>query len=130
MSAIKQYANNVFTNDGQTDVPGILPKLVAAKTALNAVAGLKVYVGYHGNEIGRFFQLFDDAEMDQVREMQALMFPHSILMPLSQEISADAIRVAVDEGNVFFTWCDSNTYVTSLMGESMPASVASYAPQS
>lgn len=128
MAAIKQYANNVFTNDGQTNVLGILPKLVAAKTALNAVAGLKVYVGYHGNENGRFSHPFNDAEMAQVEKMQELMFPLSKLMPLSQEMSADAIRAAVTEGNVFFTWCDSNTYVTSLMGTTMPPLVASYAP--
>ena len=132
--AIKRYKGNVFTNDGQSDVPGFAAKLAAPgvakalKEVLPKDKHLQVYVGYHGaagdttHAQGAFLKKFTDDEMKQVRAM-ATGFPDALLVECGVEVSDQEIKDAVARGNVFFTWCDSDARVKRVMAGSMPAAV-------
>ena len=131
--AIKRYANNVFTNDGQSDVSGFAAKLTQdVRAALNSAGSLEqplqVYAGYHGTAAdamqpaGNFLKAFDQQEMEQVAQM-ATQFINIQLCEIQENMSDQAIQDAVARGNVFFTWCDSNARVKRLMGVNMPAEV-------
>jgi hypothetical protein len=122
---IIQYANRVFTNDGQSTVAGFAAKLAAAAVAITAAGAIRVYVGYHGDLSGGFFQRFNAGEMAAVHGMAGL-FPMATLYELAVEMTDLEIREAVNGGDVFFTWCDSDTRVRRVMGCAMPAEVARY----
>lgn len=116
---VKQYQNNVFTNQGQSDVKGFADKLAKAADALKSVTGLDVYVGYHADIDGQWCINFDSAEKGDVVNM-AQSFPNANLIWLNAALPDSDIKKAVAKGNVLFTWCDSDTKVKSLMGKSMP----------
>jgi hypothetical protein len=122
---IIQYANYVFTNDGQSDVPGFEAKLIPAAGAIRAAGILDVYVGYHGDGTGRFDRRFAGWEMTAVRFMR-LSFSDARLIRLDAEMSSFDIHNAVNAGRVFFTWCDSDTRVRAVMGGGMPGHVMTF----
>jgi hypothetical protein len=120
---IIEYANRVFTNEGQGTVQEFGTKLALAEVAVQKAGNITVYVGYHADTDGRFVEEHDGDEAEAVQGMSA-RFPLATLHRLDVEMPDEDIRQAVDAGGVFFTWCDSDTRVKTIMGTTMPAEVA------
>lgn len=117
MGAIMQYDTNVFTNVGQSTVEEFAAKLNAkAKEALSSVPGLIVYAGYHGTTEGDFDRSFTPEEWQLVEKM-ASGFNNVTLMKVLNGMTDDQIYAAASKGDVFFTWCDSDTKVNQVMAD-------------
>lgn len=108
---IIQYPKNVFTNDGQSDVKGFAPKLVAMTKQIKAAGKITVYYGFHGTEEGEFSHLFDTDEL-QESLMIAKEFPDAIMVQINSPTDSKIDYKAHNEnGQVLFTWCDSDRYI-------------------
>jgi hypothetical protein len=108
---IVRYAKNVFTNDGQTDVDGFTPKLKKVKEYIKEAGPITVYYGFHGNAEGEFDRKFDADELQKSLGI-AQSFPDATMVEV---IGPDDPKIDYDkhnkEGQVLFTWCDSDTYI-------------------
>ncbi|MFM2480124.1 hypothetical protein [Celerinatantimonas sp. YJH-8] len=134
---IKCYENNVFTHDGQSDVANFITEIEQygeLKTALEATENFTVYSGFHGygyNDTmgpqGSFKEAFSEAENTQVSNAAKAMeekYPVKIeveIISSKDELKNLNISELISNGNVFFTWCDSDAYIKGLMGKDMPA---------
>jgi len=122
---IKQYVGNIFTHDGQSTVKGFAKELPPVKSALLSVSPtLTVIYGYHGDDpTGNWIRNFDDAEKKEAAKIAALFKNASLVLRVQPGMNNSEIQNAVAKGNVFFTWCDSDTRVKTAMGGKMPKSV-------
>ena len=117
---IYRYQGDVFTHVGQTTVVGFGAEIMGAQTALKKPISLAVYVGYHGDAHGTWDHDFD-AQEDADTKNIGLLFPNANLIWVRKPgMTDDAIRNAVKAGNVFFTWCDADAKVTTVLGANMP----------
>lgn len=108
---IVQYAKNVFTNDGQTDVDGFMPKLEKIKEQIKKAGAITVYYGFHGNTDGEFDRKFDKDELRKSLEV-AHFFPGATMVEVDgPDDSKINYKKHNEEGQVLFTWCDSDTYI-------------------
>ncbi|MGL1957295.1 MAG: hypothetical protein OCD00_08265 [Colwellia sp.] len=113
---IHKYENNVFTHGGQTSVAGFGEEIMAMQADIAAVEGLVVYAGYHGDLVGDWDHDFTSAELVTTDGI-ATAFPNiQLVLVQNPGLSDDEIRVAVEKGNVFFTWCDSDAKIKAVMG--------------
>jgi hypothetical protein len=108
--------NNVITHEGQSTVKEFGEEIIAKKQAIAKIPNLKVYTGYHGDDQGDWSRDFDQVEKGVVESIKEKHFPNATLVWCKEEkgFSDEQIRVALAEGSVFFTWCDSHAKVTSL----------------
>ncbi|WCM54090.1 hypothetical protein OH720_14135 [Pseudomonas sp. WJP1] len=108
---IVRYEKNVFTNDGQTDVDGFTPKLEKVKELIKNAGAITVYYGFHGNTDGEFDRKFDAEELQKSLGI-ARAFPGATMVQVD---GPDDSKIAYDKhnenGQVLFTWCDSDTYI-------------------
>lgn len=114
---IIQYEGNVFTHGGQTTVKDFGDEVKAASEDLKKVPKpLNVYFGYHGTKPdGEWFKDFDIDEMNMARGI-AQMFANVTPKEVTKRGMTDKeITDAVENGKVFFTWCDSNNRVKKAM---------------
>jgi len=113
---IREYAKNVFTHEGQSTVEDFGKEIMKMASKIGAVTGLTVYVGYHGDQFGNWHHDFDkseDAEAQKIGDN----FPNAKLVWCRKPGLDDiAIKDAFNKGNVFFTWCDSDAKIKSVMG--------------
>ncbi|WP_028888891.1 hypothetical protein [Tenacibaculum ovolyticum] len=116
---IIQYANNVFTHDGQSTVVEFGKEINTQpiKGEIEKVDHLKVYTGYHGTAPqGNWCRDFDSQEK-LVTEQIAKLFPKAKLeWYIKPGMTDQEIRDAYNAGAAFFTWCDSNNKIKSVMG--------------
>jgi hypothetical protein len=114
---INFHENNIITHGGQTTVEGFGKEIKEKFAEISAVKGLVVYAGYHGaDNDGNWIRNFDAPELARTREI-AEAFPNAQLILVSEPgLSDEAIRAAVEKGNAFFTWCDSENKVSAVMG--------------
>jgi hypothetical protein len=120
---VAEYANGVFATDGQSNVEGwiggkLTPELIARLKASGDV--LAVY-GFHGTGGGKcgagaYLARFEKEEMDQARKKaydleSAKVIKGSKIIQDKEDFLDYPLRRAIEEGNVFFTWCDAKTYV-------------------
>jgi hypothetical protein len=105
------YAKNVFTNDGQTDVDGFVPKLKAVERYIKEAGAITVYYGFHGTPEGEFGEAFDADELQKSLEI-AKAFPRATMVQVSRP---DDPKIDYKKhnkgGQVLFTWCDSDRYI-------------------
>jgi hypothetical protein len=111
---IRQYQNNVFTNAGSGSVDDFEEELAKAEDDLAKVEPLDVYAGYHGDGKGDWCKDFTNPERVKVRDKTA-EFRRAQLHWLDRTMTDDEVLAAVKKGKVFFTWCNSDTRVTSIM---------------
>ncbi|CAM2157210.1 conserved protein of unknown function [Pararobbsia alpina] len=108
---IVRYAKNVFTNDGQSDVDGFVPKLMKVQEYINKAGPITVYYGFHGDTEGKLFKEFDAEELRKSKEI-GNAFPNANMV---QVAGPDDKKIEYakhnEEGQVLFTWCDSDTYI-------------------
>lgn len=113
---IHEYANNVFTHEGQSTVVEFGQEIMDSKAKIAAVQGLVVYAGYHGDTKGNWDHDFDEPEIETTMQIAA-EFPNAdVRLVKKPGLSEQQIRDAVARGNVFFTWCDSDAKVKAVMG--------------
>lgn len=113
---IKEYENNVLTHIGQTSVDGFGEEIMDMKATIAAVQNLIVYAGYHGDVYGNWDHDFTESELATTKNI-ATAFPNAQLILTSNPgLSDEAIKAAVLRGNVFFTWCDSDAKIKTVMG--------------
>ena len=106
----------VFTHDGQSTVEDFGQEILAKKDDISAVSDLTVYVGYHGDDKGEFHHDFDKDD-DEQTEVIAKIFGNATLEWVRDPgMTDDEIKAAVKSGNVFFTWCDSDSKIKSVFG--------------
>ena len=121
---IKQYVGNIFTHDGQCTVKGFALELPLVKSALRSVSPtLTVIYGYHGTGTGNWDRNFTYAERTDAANIAKLFKNASLDLRVQPGMNDSEIQNAVAKGNVFFTWCDSDTRVKTAMGGKMPNSV-------
>lgn len=113
---IYRYENNVFTHEGQTSVDGFGEEIIAKKAEIASVEDLVVYAGYHGDEAGNWHHDFTSEELVTTNGI-AKAFPNiQLVLVQNPGLSDDEIKAAVEKGNVFFTWCDSDAKIKAVMG--------------
>lgn len=113
---IKKYNKNVFTHDGQSTVNEFGQEIIKSKDELIAVKNLIVYAGYHGDTDGEWDHDFDASEVAATKKIGEL-FPNATIKWIKDSgLSNNEIKNAFNNGNVFFTWCDSDTKVKKVMG--------------
>jgi hypothetical protein len=122
---IAQYANNVFTHGGQSDVEGFGREVLqpGPRKALDAVTNLTVYIGYHGTRTGHYSHDFSSPDMTQAQKIGLVFTKATLVTRNTCGLTDLEITRAADRGNVFFTWCDSDTRVKDVMGKNMPTFV-------
>jgi hypothetical protein len=123
---IAQYANNVFTHGGQTDVTGFGAEVSKAYIALDAVTDLTVYIGYHGTFTGHYSHDFSSVDMTQALKIAKAFKKATLVTRTTCGLTDLEIERAVNRGNVFFTWCDSDTRVNDVMRKNMPKLVTKW----
>ncbi|WP_233886974.1 hypothetical protein [Paraburkholderia flagellata] len=108
---ILRYTKNVFTNDGQTDVDGFVPKLMAVEQYIKEAGKITVYYGFHGTPKGEFGVAFDADELRKSKQI-AKAFPDATMVQVS---GPDDLKIDYKKhnegGQVLFTWCDSDRYI-------------------
>src|SRR5215475_7373485 len=114
---IRQYQNNVFTNQGDCTVEEFDDKLAKAEDDLNLIEGLVVYVGFHGDGNGNWGKGFNGAEKRLVVGMTAGYKHRPKLEWLEALLTDEQIVAVVRKGKVLFSWCNSDTKVPSVMRE-------------
>ncbi|OEE67327.1 hypothetical protein A1OO_16370 [Enterovibrio norvegicus FF-33] len=118
--SIHIYRNNIITHEGQSTVDDFITEIQAKFDEINEVENLTVYSGYHGDENGDWFIDFDDQEVADTKKL-ATNFKKASVFFISKKastlLSDEDIKSACKKGNVFFTWCDSDTKIKSIMGE-------------
>jgi hypothetical protein len=109
---IVRYEKNVFTNDGQTDVPGFKPKLDNVKSDILGAGPITVYYGFHGTDPdGEFDHAFSDEDLQNTMAM-ATEYPNATLVQVSGPTDPQIDYARHNrEGQVLFTWCDSDRYI-------------------
>jgi hypothetical protein len=112
---IKQYRNQVFTNDGNCTVAQFMGKLDQAEDDLKRVDRLLVYTGFHGDAQGNFDKRFSAEEAKTASAMGSMYSNKDRIETLDRVLSDDEIIVAVTRGRVLFTWCNSDAKVTGVM---------------
>jgi len=112
---IIEYPNHVFTHAGQTDVTGFGKEILADKAKIEAVKGLIVYVGYHGDVNGNWDHDFDADDDEQTITMGKLFPNAKLIWVKGHGVSDDDIKAAFKKGSVFFTWCDSDAKIKTVM---------------
>ena len=108
---IVPYDKNVFTNVGQSDVDGFMPKLEKVKELIKEAGEITVYYGFHGNTKGEFDRKFDADELQKSLRV-AQLFPGATMVQVD---GPDDPKINYkkhnEEGQVLFTWCDSDKYI-------------------
>jgi hypothetical protein len=112
------YGHTILTNDGQSDVWGFAGKLRRAKAFIQGIEDLDVYVGYHGDGQGEFSHAFNRQELLAVAGM-AEDFPKAHLNVVATGMRNYAILAAAMNGDVLFTWCDSDTKIKAVLGDKL-----------
>jgi len=113
---IKAYANNIFTHDGQSDVKGFAAEILENQAKIAAVPELIVIAGYHGDTQGDWDHDFDAADIADTKIIAERFRNAKIEWVKGFGMTDEAIKIAFGRGNVFFTWCDSDTKIRSVMG--------------
>ena len=120
---IIQYDNDVFTHDGQSTVSGFGKEVSVPglPVVLAAVKPLKVYAGYHGKDpSGEYDRAFNSAEMTTAETIASKFTNVNLIKQTALGLTDKEIEQAVQNGKVFFTWCDSNNKVNNVMKKNMP----------
>lgn len=112
---IYKYKNNVFTHGGQTSVDGFGIEIMQNKNDIAAVNDLVVYAGYHGDSNGEWVQDFNKEEIAKTQEIANQFSNVELILKFGSGLSEEEIKAAVNNGNVFFTWCDSDRKVKNVM---------------
>jgi hypothetical protein len=108
---IIEYDKYVFTNDGQTDVKGFVPKLMLMAHQIEAAGKITVYYGFHGTTDGELAREFDVEELADSLTI-AKQFPDATMVQVASPTDPKIDYKAHDEkGRVLFTWCDSEKYI-------------------
>ena len=108
---IVRYKKNVFTNDVQTDVDGFMPKLEKVKELIKDAGAITVYYGFHGNTEGEFDRKFEADELQKSLGISR-SFPGATMVQVDGPDDPKIDYVKHNEnGQVLFTWCDSDTYI-------------------
>lgn len=108
---IAQYGKNVFTNVGQSDVDGFMPKLEKVKELIKEAGEITVYYGFHGNTKGEFDRKFDADELQKSLRV-AQLFPGATMVQVDAPDDPKInYKKHSEEGQVLFTWCDSDAYI-------------------
>lgn len=114
---IKQYANNVFTHEGQSTVVDFGQEINTQpiKGIIEKVNNLKVYTGYHGTTKGDWDHDFNEQENFNTKQL-ANIFPNATLIWYTKPgMTDEEIRKAYNTGSAFFTWCDSDKKIRKVM---------------
>ena len=108
---IIEYANGVFTNDGQSTVVDFANKLIKVADDIKKAGAITVYYGFHGDENGYLLKVFSDEELKQSLKISE-EFPDvkmvKVLAPDDTNIDYQKHNI---EGKALFTWCDSEKYI-------------------
>jgi hypothetical protein len=108
---VMEYAKNVFTNDGQSDVDGFAKKLALVAPKIKAAGVITVYYGFHGTTDGEFSHKFDSDELKKSLEI-AKNFPDARMVQVSGPADPNIdYSKHNDSGQALFTWCDSDRYI-------------------
>lgn len=113
---IKAYANNIFTHDGQSTVQEFGTEIMKNHKMIASVPKLIVIAGYHGNTQGDWDHDFDSEELAETQKFAKEFDNAKIEWVKGKGMSDAEIKLAFDRGNVFFTWCDSDRKIKSVMG--------------
>ncbi|MGP2485618.1 hypothetical protein ACTUTK_00305 [Pantoea ananatis] len=108
---IIEYANGVFTNDGQSTVVDFANKLIKVADDIKKAGAITVYYGFHGDKNGYLLKVFSDEELKQSLKISE-EFPDvkmvKVLAPDDTNIDYQKHNI---EGKALFTWCDSEKYI-------------------
>jgi hypothetical protein len=113
---IKAYANNIFTHDGQSTVQEFGKEIMDSYKMIAAVPDLIVIAGYHGNTQGDWDHDFNAEDITETQEIAKKFGNAKVEWIEGHGMTEVDIKLAFERGNVFFTWCDSDKKIRSVMG--------------
>lgn len=112
---IKAYVNNIFTHDGQSTVKEFGAEIMKDQAIIASVPQLMVIAGYHGDMQGNWDHDFDADEMADTQKIAEKFGNAKIEWVKGPGMTDEEIKLAFGRGNVFFTWCDSDKKIRSVM---------------